>query len=345
MNYYYDTNITNVNDYFPFGSLMPGRNFSSGDYRYGFNGKEMDNEVKNNPGTQYDYGFRIYDPRLGRFLSRDPLSKTYPSLTPYQFASNTPIQAIDIDGLEAISHMIKVWNDADGNPQQNVQTSYNWADESGAIQYTIHNLDAGTTEEIWIDPVNIKYEPSTTEKVLAGLNKAKGAVQEGLNAVSEIPSSLDGLMARSMGNSYGEGEDWVKAAGFELGGEAGIGPFSVSAKAKTYSTSENNIGFSFSASFKTSAQATSSGSSLTSWTPSASISGGLYVNTKSSNIEPGTKTSNSTYNTGKLSLGMFKTGGDNTGNFSIGLGTPSFSGKAGVTSEQKISFTTEAKDL
>ena len=36
-----------------------------------------------------------------KFLSVDPLSKKYPELTPYQFASNTPIQAIDLDGLEA----------------------------------------------------------------------------------------------------------------------------------------------------------------------------------------------------------------------------------------------------
>ena len=44
---------------------------------------------------------RIYDPRLGKFLSVDPITKDYPELTPYQFASNTPIWAIDIDGLEA----------------------------------------------------------------------------------------------------------------------------------------------------------------------------------------------------------------------------------------------------
>jgi hypothetical protein len=44
---------------------------------------------------------RIYDPRLGRFLSVDPLATKYPELTPYQFASNTPIRAIDLDGLEA----------------------------------------------------------------------------------------------------------------------------------------------------------------------------------------------------------------------------------------------------
>jgi uncharacterized protein RhaS with RHS repeats len=44
---------------------------------------------------------RIYDPRLGRFLSVDPITSDYPELTPYQFASNTPIWAIDMDGLEA----------------------------------------------------------------------------------------------------------------------------------------------------------------------------------------------------------------------------------------------------
>jgi uncharacterized protein RhaS with RHS repeats len=44
---------------------------------------------------------RIYDPRVGRFLSVDPFTKKYSGLTPYQFASNTPIQAIDFDGLEA----------------------------------------------------------------------------------------------------------------------------------------------------------------------------------------------------------------------------------------------------
>lgn len=34
-------------------------------------------------------------------LSVDPLTKSFPMLTPYQFASNTPIMAIDLDGLEA----------------------------------------------------------------------------------------------------------------------------------------------------------------------------------------------------------------------------------------------------
>jgi RHS repeat-associated protein len=81
--------------------VMPGKKYlSTGQYRYGFNGKENDNEIKGE-GNQQDYGMRIYDSRLGRFLSVDPLSAKYPELTPYQFASNTPNQAIDLDGLEA----------------------------------------------------------------------------------------------------------------------------------------------------------------------------------------------------------------------------------------------------
>ena len=39
---------------------------------------------------------------IARFLSVDPLSPEYPMLTPYQFASNTPIVAIDVDGLELL---------------------------------------------------------------------------------------------------------------------------------------------------------------------------------------------------------------------------------------------------
>jgi RHS repeat-associated protein len=69
------------------------------DYRFGFNGKENDDEVKGE-GNQQDYGLRIYDSRLGRFLSVDPLTKEYPWYTPYQFAGNDVIRNIDLDGAE-----------------------------------------------------------------------------------------------------------------------------------------------------------------------------------------------------------------------------------------------------
>ncbi|PSL24015.1 RHS repeat-associated core domain-containing protein, partial [Chitinophaga ginsengisoli] len=66
-----------------------------------------DNEVKGE-GNQQDYGMRVYDPRLGKFLSVDPLTKSYPELTPYQFASNNPIFNIDLDGAEGTGGAAKV---------------------------------------------------------------------------------------------------------------------------------------------------------------------------------------------------------------------------------------------
>ena len=71
-------------------------------YRYGFNGKEKDTDGEWGSTTHYDYGFRIYNPAIARFLSVDPLTQSYPNLTPYQFAHNSPIVAIDIDGLEGL---------------------------------------------------------------------------------------------------------------------------------------------------------------------------------------------------------------------------------------------------
>uniref|UniRef100_UPI0031DA91BA RHS repeat protein n=1 Tax=Chitinophaga sp. TaxID=1869181 RepID=UPI0031DA91BA len=73
-------------------------------YRYGFNGKENDDEIKGE-GNQQDYGLRIYDPRVGRFLSEDPLGKDYPYYSPFQFSGNSPISCIDLDGGEPIGYM------------------------------------------------------------------------------------------------------------------------------------------------------------------------------------------------------------------------------------------------
>ena len=59
----------------------------------------MDDEVKG-AGNQYDYGMRIYDPRVSRFLSVDPLTNSYPWNSPYAFNEGNPINYIDLDGAE-----------------------------------------------------------------------------------------------------------------------------------------------------------------------------------------------------------------------------------------------------
>ena len=98
---YYVAEVVHQQDYYPFGSPMPGRKYDlSGAkmYRFAFNGKESDDETYG-IGDEYDYGARIYDPRVGRFMSMDLLSYEFASITPYLFATNCPILNIDWGGL------------------------------------------------------------------------------------------------------------------------------------------------------------------------------------------------------------------------------------------------------
>ena len=79
--------------------LLPNRHGNSGDYRYGFQGQEMDNEVKGE-GNSINYKYRMHDPRVGRFFATDPLERSYPYYSPYQFSGNRVIDMVELEGLE-----------------------------------------------------------------------------------------------------------------------------------------------------------------------------------------------------------------------------------------------------
>ena len=100
--------VLSARDYHPFGMEMPGRTYSvNSEYRFGFNGKEADKNGEWGGLTHYDYGFRIYNPAVGRFLSVDPIFKEYES--PYLAMANNPIHILDPSGLDTvIMHAQKV---------------------------------------------------------------------------------------------------------------------------------------------------------------------------------------------------------------------------------------------
>ena len=103
---FYLAEVLSQIDYYAFGMLMPDRKWSISNYRYGFNGYEDDRELKGD-GNSVDFGERMYDPRLGRFLSIDPLSNQFPALSNYSFGYNNPILFIDQDGESPLSIFIK----------------------------------------------------------------------------------------------------------------------------------------------------------------------------------------------------------------------------------------------
>ncbi|MDP1726282.1 MAG: RHS repeat-associated core domain-containing protein [Bacteroidota bacterium] len=73
-------------------------------YRFLFNGKENDKEVKGE-GNSLDFGARIYDSRIGKFLSMDPLAKHYPTESNYSFAGDNPIFLVDVEGKKKITYI------------------------------------------------------------------------------------------------------------------------------------------------------------------------------------------------------------------------------------------------
>jgi RHS repeat-associated protein len=80
---------------------MPGRNYdaTSDAYRFGFQGQESDKEI-NGERNSYAFKYRFHDPRVGRFLSLDPLAAKYPWNSPYAFSENKVIQFVELEGLE-----------------------------------------------------------------------------------------------------------------------------------------------------------------------------------------------------------------------------------------------------
>lgn len=100
--------IIEENHYYAFGLRIAGissRKFDSGVEgdlinHYLYNDKEFFEDA----GLGwYDYGFRNYDPQIGRFTQLDPLTWDYPYYTPYQYAGNEPIANVDLDGLEPLA--------------------------------------------------------------------------------------------------------------------------------------------------------------------------------------------------------------------------------------------------
>lgn len=126
-----------VRRYEPFGSLLPGRNYSADSYNFGFQGQEKDNELYGFEGTALSFEYRVHDARVGRFLSLDPLASKYPHNSPYAFSENRVIDGRELEGLEHVNNKYWVSIDAKGKPTLELFQSTKAADP-GAKGWGVH---------------------------------------------------------------------------------------------------------------------------------------------------------------------------------------------------------------
>jgi len=101
---------------------MVGRAYNPAIYRFGFNGKENINEI-DGIGNSIDFGARIYDSRLGRLSSIDPMFKKYPSESNYSYAGGNPIFMIDREGNTKTAYYITIDDRTQTTTIKQVQTN------------------------------------------------------------------------------------------------------------------------------------------------------------------------------------------------------------------------------
>ena len=86
-------------DYYPFGLAHATNNLNKN--KYLFSGKELqDGTVNNQMLGLYDFGMRQYDAMIGRWTTIDLYAGKYPTVSPYVYCLNDPINLIDPFGLE-----------------------------------------------------------------------------------------------------------------------------------------------------------------------------------------------------------------------------------------------------
>ncbi len=196
-------------------------------------------------GDQQDYGMRIYDPRIGKFLSVDPLAASYPGWSPYPFAMNRPIDGVDQDGLEwapskdnsgHISDYSWVGYNNDGSAKAgsvasafldkgdfSYRYSSNARDRSGQINI-YSNTSSATNHGWWIDKSTaFNYTINIKGEFVSGLQGGWGYKQTaqindpgtGANSESEVigasndranPKGVSsGIMFTSLKHAFGVG--------------------------------------------------------------------------------------------------------------------------------------------
>ena len=91
--------VESLADYYPFGMTLLGRSYNAHTSRHGFTGHEKESDLSEGI---YTTEYRLYDARVGRWLSVDPLFEKYVGMSPYNYCMLNPVMLVDPDGEDVV---------------------------------------------------------------------------------------------------------------------------------------------------------------------------------------------------------------------------------------------------
>ena len=169
------------NHYYPFGMKMEKMQFeminpTPPENKYLYNGKVF---VDDFGLDWYEYGFRMYDPTIGRFPSLDPKADEFAFVSPYNYAENRPIDGIDLWGLQYRCYL-------ESYVQQQMEKGGNWVANGGSVGKSLEKADdfvrtrGGTTSPV-------------KETKLSGYRLTSGAYDFGDNESRQAATPVESM--------------------------------------------------------------------------------------------------------------------------------------------------------